>query len=1014
MEKEMSTSPYITEGWSIGLRVLHVEYGVGVIRGFEDQGYGRNAIIQFNTVGAKLFRLDRAKLLPVNAEDIEESNTQLNAAEEMQLTQKHTKDIVRNELETLDKAIDYAESNKTGLTYAYHEENIIKKLQTIHSGQQVAYNEFIRVAWGKAIRLKSELKGEVIYRVSQAAAIIPSVGVATPQSPVGRLVNIARPGDDRESKILGGYSVEDVWYFQRYIGHEFVENIRNFKNMSSQGQNEFSVDDLREWLKNFNKDPIIEDEHVDDTLTGAVEDFEVEFSEWEDVVFEEDQEEEVYDLVDRVEEHKGISLSTRFYVNLSEHQYDAAHWGAKGLVFVFGVAGSGKTSVALGRSKSLSQLAQLPKNHERFNQDFLEETQIGVVRTGELIRYLKDTCSLLSLHQLPVVEYREIFEELKSFWDIDQTQEGTRKALKYMLSNVFKGSDLDSRMKWFHTITDRMLDAYKNNLLESIDNSGGSVSSIDGDIFEKINNIIKINISRVLENAGPIKHFLHIENTFNNLIESIFDNTIWIGIPEKSKIVWLSDNVHNIVDEILSRKRVICRYDHFRNLEIIIPGKHKDNWSDWVPENSTIARNSSNSAPVAINISAGENKQLSLKVITPDDSELLRIATNGSLRFFDGIEITNNKIKTSKLWLVHMPRIQERNDVQSGAEKQTREWRKKLRSKTISNVKKAINGLKPVDLYVDTILNYEKSSGEDKDFIQMINFKNDQFNNKRMDENDIDFLLAFMAATTRGLPKDSKYLGNNILKPAPYRSSVFIDEVQDFSEIQIFLLSMLSNPKYDSVTAVGDSAQSLYRKSADVSKSFSAEFWKKAQTKQLMENIRQQGCPTLNALSAEFRATFIDDIKVEVGSFARNQGLAIFNFVDQIDQLRQTYRIISNIPKNETLVIVVPNVEKAKEAIKKLRGPLRERQHRECSFSNLIDLSKRYVAHVTTPKNIKGLEFDHLIALYIDDYNLNSDKEKHSLYVMMSRSTKTLSLLGNLTNYDTKFTNMIRRFADVL
>lgn len=95
-------------------------------------------------------------------------------------------------------------------------------------------------------------------------------------------------------------------------------------------------------------------------------------------------------------------------MNLSEAQYDAAHSGEKGLVFVYGVAGSGKTSVALGRSKSLSQLSQLEPSDEKYNLDFIEENQIGIVRTGELISYLKDTCNALSLHNLPIEEYRVI------------------------------------------------------------------------------------------------------------------------------------------------------------------------------------------------------------------------------------------------------------------------------------------------------------------------------------------------------------------------------------------------------------------------------------------------------------------------------------------------------------------------------------------------------------------------------------------------------------------------------
>ena len=63
------------------------------------------------------------------------------------------------------------------------------------------------------------------------------------------------------------------------------------------------------------------------------------------------------------------------------------------------------------------QLSQLSKNDERYIEDFVPEAQIGFVRTGELIQYLKDTCQQLELHHFPIKEYSEIRRELRHYWE---------------------------------------------------------------------------------------------------------------------------------------------------------------------------------------------------------------------------------------------------------------------------------------------------------------------------------------------------------------------------------------------------------------------------------------------------------------------------------------------------------------------------------------------------------------------------------------------------------------------
>lgn len=913
------------------------------------------------------------------------------------------KQIVETELSSLDRAIDYAQDNTVNRDYQFHDPTIMDSLIKIHSGQQSAYTEFLRVAWGKAIRIRTEKKGEIVYRLSQAVAIIPGLDIATPQSPVGRLVNIARAGDIYESSILGEYSIEDVWYFERFVANEYLENLKNFKKMTSEGENIFSIDNLLGWLKNYGKRPPVEIE--EDAKEGESD------SIWDEVTFESGEaEEEPSSLIEDTEETKSISLPTGFYVNLSAYQYDAAHSGANGLVFVFGVAGSGKTSVALGRSKSLAQLGQLPKDDRLYNQDFPEETQIGIVRTGELISYLKDTCNMLSLHRLPVVEYREVYEELKAHWDIEQSK-NNNKGPKYFLARRNNNSDIETRAKWFHYISETMCKVFSRQALMLMNNIPGSVSSIDGDIFFKINEILAADIAQSLNSKAPLGFLSRIDDSIQKSFDKLFSQTVWIGIPsDDENIVWLNERHHNISDYLIGKKKVLCLFVSARNVQIIIPQEKIDTWKEWVPDGATHSLQKGNEIPDYISFPLADGNTIEVKLILAHDNELAKYAKDGSLRFYKGIGERTQTVRTRKLWLAHMPRIVANNEHQEGAEKNTREWRKKVRNRVLANIKKSLNII-PADLFSKTI-HYlaEKHQGQ---YALLLKNKQQQIISNKLSESDIDLLIAFMASITRGINRDSPFISQIEIKPAPYRSSVFIDEVQDFSEIQVYLLSLLADPKYNSVTAVGDAAQCLYRIASDISVSFPSQAWQGAKRQELTENIRQQHVPTINALSSAFRNKYIDDVLINTGDYIRNESLSAFHATSSINQLRQTYKIISTINRKESVVIVVPSIERAKETITKLKPHLRERQHRECAYSNTIDLSKKYIAHVTTPINIKGLEFDHLIALYLDEYDINDANNRNAIYVMFSRPKSELYLIGDFEKIRNDFKLLVEGFADI-
>ncbi len=929
------------------------------------------------------------------------------------MNEPKVKKYVDNELTALEKAVNYAEERAAISDLYWQDPDVIEKIHQVHSGQRLAYSEFLRVAWGKAVRIKSEYKGEIIYRLSQSSAIfpIPGINLATPGSPIGRLVSIAQAGDEYESGMLGEYRIEDVWYFERFTGHEYHKNVKNFKSMTSYGENVFSIKDLIQWLKNIVKGDdvfVIETAKVDSQLSS-----------WEDITFEEASTQDISaDPVSHFEEEKGISLSTKFYVNLIESQYDAAHWGANGLVFVFGIAGSGKTSVALGRSKSLAQLGQVPKNDEMYNPDFSEETQIGIVRTGELIKYLKDTCDMLALYRLPVVEYREIYEELKLHWNIDMLLGAKNTSPKFFLTpQNNEDSAIDAKMNWFCIVSDAMINIYCEQVLLSVKNKKiMKVANIDGDIFIKIYDLIYRELSSILSNNKNLIGFLNkIENIIKRSIDRIFNQSVWIGIPiDDGNFSWLSDIEHDIANTIVSLNKKLCLFNNINDIKIIVPEIEKENWKEWVPIKIEEASNKDDSIPKAVSLFINDSKIKKFELVVANNTQIKDYAKMGRLCFYDKIETKTNTLITKKFLLADMRKMVESNENQEGAEKNARQWRIRIRSHVLNNLQKILGRLIPFELFTKAIENLNNSAEVDYEFSSTLNRKLEQIKKKQLEEADIDLLLAFMISITRGVEKDSiLFNSKNWLHPAPYRSSVFIDEAQDFSEIQVYLLSLLSDPKYNSVTAVGDSAQSLYNFSSDISVSFPSEMWANAKKQELTSNIRQQDVPTLNALSAAFRKKFIDDINIQSFKNIKNEAVDVYHRVASVDQVKLAYDIISNIRKNESVVIVVPSIERAEEAILLLKPLLREHQHRECDFSSTIDLSKKYIAHVTTPKNIKGLEFDHLIALYLEEYNFKKAQQKNSVYVIITRPKKKLSLIGDFTNVEPNFYALLEEFADI-
>lgn len=246
-------------------------------------------------------------------------------------------------------------------------------------GSQSPYASLRRHAYGKTVVINSSCDGTLVFRLSATALTYPNFasGYATPHSPVGRLCSVLRPGDTGISPKWGEYRVIETLLFDRFDGMEFEDNVRNFLRMVVEGDNGNAVvSDLRHTLHTLQQGltkqkprnvlpecPTPQAEVLAETLPAATLPSEhltlplahlevAEDSDAEGYTAEIDDTDET-DEADRASADEYFGLSEVFYLNRTREQDEVIARTPIGVMFVEGVADSGKTSAALGRTKML-------------------------------------------------------------------------------------------------------------------------------------------------------------------------------------------------------------------------------------------------------------------------------------------------------------------------------------------------------------------------------------------------------------------------------------------------------------------------------------------------------------------------------------------------------------------------------------------------------------------------------------------------------------------------------------
>lgn len=1021
-------------------------------------------------------------------------------------------EIVFNELNVLDSTITYAE-DQVGYTPNVGDMNhgTEASLIKISHNQKAAYQEYLIHAYGKAIRIKSELKGEVIFRLSQSAAIFSSelFQVATPASSIGRLVSIARVGQEYESKVLGEYTIIDVWEFDRYRGPDVVFQRRNFSSMTAKGTIMFSLNNLRKWLnerldikrteeqkerqahiENKDRKPkslqedyqrkaedqisinqqviikaereskfeIIEDLEALEDFEELKEDSSLSFMPPIEFIKTEINERELdLDPASELPEPQSIGLNAWFYVNLNEKQYDAAHIGKKGLAIVEGVAGSGKTSVALSRTKSLSQLSQLHITDENYTPDFHPEAQIGIVRTGELIQYLKNTCQELELHNFPVKEYSDIRDTLRHKWNLPGSDE-----FEHLLGLNYMPDD-ETRIEWADFVSDRMAASIRNGILSGLEKIKTHPNNLVSASLDYSFSLIKERFSSKTYSDYSKLYGLtaNLSQLFNKILVELFDETVWLIWQDENTERWLRVPDENPIPFIIKSPRPYCvpGINQLHPVILIIPEFGLSECKSWLPNKGSLVnkkgepvsrfslwtaikkRDFSNimwKSPVTNPVLDFEPFVL-LEIQVLNEKSIIELINNNyldinstsiRLAIFEECKVIklrkeSGQYEKALFYNRKIPyRFFDMKAIKDGFQKEKEEQelnklpsdknmkeKKKFRNKQRAEFREQFIGVfsellkSPVKLYRDAILEIDKGLKSVPN--NHLEQTQKRLKNSQLADIDIDLILLLTMQMLRGAGEASIIKNSSLFEPN-YYAAVFIDEVQDFTEIQVRLMSMLADPRYRAVTVVGDMGQRLHSPSVSkLSSCFMPEHLQGAHHVQLTENIRQSRMPALNWLSSSYRSCFIDHSPF-VPLPEDKQGVQIQR-LDVLSQPKALLPILQDIPKTWTSVVVWPDQESAESAADSLRDKLAQ-EFMRTQFSEHLDLSKRFIVHQTIPKNIKGLEFDCLIVVGVERYDLNNVIAINELYVCLSRPIQQLVILGQLDEVDQRFAQLISYF----
>lgn len=981
----------------------------------------------------------------------------------MSLTKKDQLARAEDELSVLDGVIDYADR------MIYDE------------GKRVEYGPLRRHAYGKTVVIETERAGVLTFRLSSTAVVYPKAasGYATPHSPVGRLCSFLRPGDEDESPRWGEYRVREIRLFDRFDGAQFETNVRNFLRMAVEGgAAKAKVTNLRSFIAGAPasgsatspvakaRRGVAEVEAAEEVVTNTVatpapvavivDTIEV-IDDDDDAVsvpVELDEEDADTATVARTSEDY-YGLSETFYVNRTREQDEVMSRSPIGPMFVEGVAGSGKTSAALGRTKMLCDFNASSVFEEadfreiaghslaywsgKFAGQFSQEGSVGFVRTGELIQYLKETCRRLDLPNLPVQEYPELRSRLRLHRRVERSRPG---AARWSGLPEPRRIHADTTMAWLKAADRAIAGMWADALVGGLPTADKIVSAFSAEHQPRAKRVAAVAMDRLRaevvalgrELASPVIGQGFALDRLGSRAQACVQqvrklvlgkDVLWVTIGQQS---WIAQNEQELAAQMVAAKvqlflrtpaRLVFLTDQGpvdTSLTLLTTTGEMVTWTDGtralMDQGQLLVRDASRKTVPA---RASDASDLYFRLM-PEATEKLYALREGALRPL------NLQRGLGKERLDLSPTAGGSSDDDADAEDQDAlpdgadepQKRRSVDAAFSAVARRAL--LQPLgflaDAYADALTQRQAIFPNAKAATHIAQ----QLKERKLADEDIDLLLCLAHIVGRGFTGAPATLSD-----PDFYQAVFVDEVQDFTEQQVYLMVEQARPEYRAVTVVGDIAQKLHNGSAiDIPACFPGE---SVSTVQLTENLRQLEAPGLAWFSACFRAELRDGLTGASPSAAlaermrehadRLRGPELVLVEDDDELAEQVIEVLGALSARQTAAVILPNAATAAAFHARCKSDLSARMV-DAELSEKIDLSRRHVRHFTSVENAKGLEFDVVIVPYLERYCLDNDMDVNRLYVALTRPRRKLVLISHVSRPESVFDAVWARYENTV
>jgi UvrD-like helicase C-terminal domain len=744
--------------------------------------------------------------------------------------------------------------------------------------QELAHRVYGRTVIGTEVDENDRPKGAFTYRITQANVGFTERGcfVLPRNSRLASELVTAQPGDQRDVETPTGeryLNVRDVRTLDGPVSLRSPSEEPNFRSMAIRRpglKKPIVIDDLRATVRDFSISP---DEKVPEFAPEA-----------QPRSFDEADPTWLIDwsgiyLGDTDDQSLGHQFITRTTVD-----QERALSNPKGLTLVEGVAGAGKTSVALGRLKFFANFETGVERdyyglQNASEKDFAPNGMAGFVLSHSLKRYLKETADALELIHLPIKDFEEFRGDLFNTFGISNRFRRKKGA----------SSPVRSRMDWLRALDVAMSHAAATRLQENLSSAPGISLRVAKAVGGIATDLLSAEISREIRS-------LHLSGLAARIVDAISEAELREQEDHarvKFAVVEKADNQRRRNEEA-ALERELKRIQQQAERKLV--------------------------SPLARLLLTGLNSQeLFRAAVSRDAFPLLVRASFASSTFPASDEVLNSNV-----------------------------------------------------------VEVRKLLGQEEE-------------RPSLPECDLVALAIFAGMISDGFEHTDQSRTLTHLYQMRKHTAVFIDEVQDFTEIEIVLMGMSATSAYNQITLSGDRHQQLQSSGAQNFEDLFPWIPRSARNRTIFldQNFRQRS--ELAGLSSGFRSVILGDDRIESWKGPSFLPASIYRYEERERIVEFVVSRVRKLPHHATIAIILPTVNEAQQWFDLLEDDLGT-YHRPALMSRRDDLTKRVNVHFTEVRETKGLEFDAVIVPDLGTFQLNEPVGRNQLYVAISRAKQSLML----------------------